>query len=185
MLWFPNRQKLECIVQAMYLIEKGYFPCLPMIMWAYMKKFDFDEHKPEGEDVFVDGVRWPVPKFSLSDFYSVPTEFITAAYKFLECFPETRQSVLSMRSKSAPTTQALSMRMPPDTLAVNMVKLREFLSAGRCSLYQKLDTWDDIGLVTPVWKDTDFFKHEVKIVEDDLNRVQTASQAHHTHASTW
>ena len=163
--FFHLRCKIEALIQAMHLIHsKKQFPCLPFVAWAWIARCGFQQHSEDasGQSLSMAEAVWVVPTCSLEQFWSVPEDFIIAAFKFLEALPETKVAVLSLQSmQSAPSTQSLQSYMAPDMYGQNMQLLKSWLSSGRCPLYAKLDTWDEMDLVTPCWKDHSFFSQPI------------------------
>ena len=162
---------MEAVVCAAHTISQKRFPCLPYVAWAYMRMLDFTELEQEGGDVVVSDNVWAIPQMTTDAFFSVPEDFLVAAFKFLKAFPEARDAVQPLQpSQSAPTTEALQRTMEPNTHAVNLRKLSTWLQAGRSSIAHKdLAEWGQIGLCIPYWKDRDFFMKEMTSMSENMN----------------
>ena len=162
---------MEALLSAMSgLAVDGAFPCMPYVAYASMKHIDFVRHVPEQGEVVIESQSWVLPDFTLADFYTVPKDFLAAAFVFLGSIPQCKQSVLSLQS--VPSTTDLQRSMAPDRHAVFLTKLAAWLASGRSTVrYTDLSQWDRMALSVPFWKDPDFCQQEMDFVDTNVNMV--------------
>ena len=161
-----DRQKMEALLSAMSSISRGgLFPCMPYVAYAYMKNIDFRRHVPEQGEIVIEAQQWVIPVLSRADFYTVPKDFISAAFEFLGSLPECRVSVQSLRS--TPTATEIQRVMAPDRHAAFLMKLQAWLASGRTTVaYNDLSAWDRVSESTAFWKDPDFCQQEMYFADD-------------------
>ena len=162
---------MEALLSAMSAISRdGIFPCMPYVAYAYMKNIDFRRHVPQQGETVIEAQQWVLPAFSVADFYTVPKDFISAAFEFLGSLPQCRQSVQSLRS--APTTMEIQRSMAPDRHAAFLIRLQGWLASGRTTVaFNELSRWDRIGLSVPFWQDPEFCQQEMRFVDNNTNLV--------------
>ena len=166
-----DRQNMEALLSAMSSISRGgLFPCMPYVAYAYIKKMDFQRHVPQQGEIIIEAQQWVIPVFSSADFYTVPKDFISAAFEFLGSLPECRVSVQSLRS--TPTATEIQRVMAPDRHAAFLQRLHGWLATGRTTVaYNDLASWNRMALSTPFWNDPDFCQQEFYFGEDNVNMV--------------
>ena len=156
---------MEALLVAMSgLAVDGSFPCMPYVAYASMRNMDFRRHVPEQGEVVIESQSWVLPDFTLADFYTVPKDFLAAAFVFLGSIPQCKQSVLSLQS--VPSTSDLQRSMAPDRHSAFLTKLAAWLATGRSTVrYTDLSQWDRMALSVPFWKDPDFCQQEMAFMD--------------------